>query len=165
MVEAHTRLMRFVDHPLPAFELRDLTGHLVTSTALRGQPLVLNMWFTTCSGCIDEMPALNTVQADPANQHIQFLSLTYETPAAVQAFLHKRPFHFRHLPAAKAYCDLFTQAYPLTIFVDKQGMVRAIQGPLPFMGPQAKSAHAVPNASGDGYLDATALYSALNEIR
>lgn len=165
MVEAHTQLMRFVDHPLPAFELRDLTGHLVKSTALRGKPLVLNMWFTTCSGCIDEMPALNTVQADPANQHIQFLALTYETPAAVQSFLQKRPFHFRHLPAAKAYCDLFTQAYPLTIFVDKQGVVRAIQGPLPFLGPQARSAKAVPNASGDGYLDATALYSALNDIR
>jgi hypothetical protein len=111
------------------------------------------------------MPALNTVAADPANQHIQFLSLTYETLPAVKTFLHKRPFHFRHLPAAKAYCDLFTQAYPLTIFVDKQGIVRSIQGPLPFMGPQARNAKSVPSASGDGYLDATALYSALNEIR
>lgn len=165
MVEAHTKLMRFVDQPLPAFELRDLAGHVVKSQALRGKPLVLNLWFTTCTGCIEEMPALNTVQADPLNQHIQFLSLTYETPAAVQTFLQKRPFHFRHLPAAKAYCDVFTQAYPLTIFVDKQGIVRNIQGPLPFMGPQARNAKSVPNASGDGYLDATALYSALNEIR
>lgn len=165
MVEAHTKLMRFVDQPLPAFELRDLTGRLVKSQALRGRPLVLNLWFTTCTGCIEEMPALNTVQADPVNQHIQFLSLTYETPAAVQTFLQKRPFRFRHLPAAKAYCDVFTQVYPLTIFVDKQGIVRNIQGPLPFMGPQARGPKAVPNATGDGYLDATALYSALNEIR
>jgi cytochrome c biogenesis protein CcmG/thiol:disulfide interchange protein DsbE len=165
MVEAHTKLMRFVDQPLPAFELRDLAGRVVKSQALRGKPLVLNLWFTTCTGCIEEMPALNTVQADPVNQHIQFLALTYETPTAVRTFLQKRPFHFRHLPAAKAYCDVFTQAYPLTIFVDKQGVVRAIQGPLPFMGPQAWGAKAVPNATGDGYLDATALYSALNEIR
>lgn len=165
LVEAHTKLLHFVGQPLPAFELRDLAGKLVQSTALRGKPLVINMWFTTCTGCIDEMPALNTVMADPRNQQMQFLALTYETPTAVKDFLQKRPFHFRHLPAAKAYCDLFTQVYPLTIFVDKQGVVRAIQGPLPFMGLNARSANPVPNAIGDGYLDATTLYSALNEIR
>lgn len=165
MVEAHAKLLRFVGQPLPAFALRDLAGKRVTSAALRGQPLVLNLWFTTCKGCIEEMPALNTVMADPANRGIQFLALTYETPAAVNGFLQKRSFSFRHVPEAKAYCDLFTQAYPLTIFVDKQGIVQAIQGPLPFMGPAARSTKAVPSASGDGYLDATALYSALNDIR
>jgi peroxiredoxin len=165
LVEAHDKLLRFVNQPLPAFALRDLTGHIVQSASLRGKPLVLNLWFTACTGCIEEMPALNTVAADPANKHIQFLSLTYETPTAVKTFLRKRPFHFRHLPAAKAYCDVFTQAYPLTIFVDKHGLVRAIQGPLSFLGPQAYNAQSVPNASGNGYLDATPLYSALDEIR
>ena len=165
MVEAHAKLMRFVGQPLPAFALRDLAGKRVSSAALRGQPLVINMWFTTCTGCIEEMQALNTVMADPANRGIQFLSFTYETPAAVTGFLQKRPFTFRHVPDAKAYCDLFTQAYPLTIFVDKQGVVQSIQGPLPFLGPTARSEKAVPAASGDGYLDATALYSALRDIR
>jgi peroxiredoxin len=165
MMEARAQRLRFVNQPLPAFTLRDLNGQVVQSTSLRGQPLVLNLWLVACTGCIEEMPALNTVAADPANQHIQFLSLTYETPTAVKTFLRKRPFHFRHLPAAKAYCDVFTQAYPLTILVDKHGIVRAVQGPLAFLGPQAYNTQSVPNASGTGYLDARPLYRALDEIR
>lgn len=127
VVEAHTKLLRIVNQLLPAFELQDLNGQVVKSTILRGKPLVLNLWFTTYAGCIEEMPALNTVAADPTNKHIQFLALTYETPATVRGFLQKRPFHFRQVPTARAYCNLFfTQAYPLIIFVDKQGIVRSL---------------------------------------
>ncbi len=165
MVDDHARLLQFVGKPLPAFELRDLAGQVVKSAALRGQPAVLNMWFTTCTGCIAEMPALNTVMADPANKHIRFLSLTYEKPAAVTSFLQKRTFTFRHIPDAKAYCGLFTQAYPITIFVDKQGIISAIQGGLPFMNPDSVSTKRIATAAGNDYVDATALYMALDDIR
>jgi len=165
LVAEHEKRQKLIGQPLPAFSLRDLNGKLVTSTSLRGKPAVLNFWFTTCTGCVAEMPALNQVMATPDNQGISFLSLTYEKPEKVRAFLQKRPFAFRHLPDAQAYCDLFTQAYPVTVFVDKKGLIRSIQGGMPVLSPDVKDMQRVLAADGIRYLDATDLHRALNEIR
>ncbi|WP_185281568.1 TlpA disulfide reductase family protein [Hymenobacter sp. NBH84] len=164
-VAEHEKREQLIGQPLPAFSLRDLNGKLITSASLQGKPVVLNFWFTTCAGCISEMPALNEVMAAPNNKGITFLALTYEKPEKVRDFLQKRAFAFQHLPAAQAYCDLFTQAYPITVFVDKQGIIRSIQGQLPYIGPAVTQAQRVLAADGTSYLDATDLYHALDEIR
>ena len=53
----------------------------------------------------------------------------------VRAFLQKRSFTFRHLVGAQAYCNQFTSSYPLSIFVDRQGVVRDIvEGMSPLTG-------------------------------
>jgi len=165
MVQRDEHLTRFLGQPLPSFTLRDLHGKQVTSQSLRGQPLVLNLWFTTCTGCIQEMPALNQAQAAAANRGIRFIALTYDSEEKVRGFLRKRAFTFQHLPAAQAYCDLFTQEYPVTIFVDKQGIIRAIQGGLPVMDASVESAHRALAADGHSYTDTTALEEALTQIR
>ncbi|MGI4873283.1 MAG: TlpA family protein disulfide reductase [Janthinobacterium lividum] len=114
----------FIGKPLLAFALPELSGKLLDSRSLLGRPLVINMWFTTCTPCIAEMPALNRIQA--ANRQTQFLAMTFEAPAKVQAFLQRRTFTFRHIPAARTYCEQFTNSYPISIFVDKQGIVRRV---------------------------------------
>lgn len=164
-LQAQAQLKRFIGQPLPPFTLRDLHGRVVTSQGLRGQPLVLNLWFTTCAGCVQEMPALNQAQASASNKGITFLALTYESAEKVRDFLRKRAFTFQHLPAARTYCEVFTQAYPLTIFVDRQGLIQAIQPGLPVIGPNFQSAHRVLAADGQLYLDATALEEGLALIR
>jgi peroxiredoxin len=165
LLAAEAQRQRFVGQPLPPFKLRDLHGQTVSSEKLRGRPLVLNLWFTTCGGCIQEMPALNQAQAAAANKGIEFLALTYEPADKVRSFLRKRAFTFRHLPAARAYCDLFTQVYPVTIFVDKQGIIQAVQGGLPAIGPAMQSDYRVLAADGKSYLDATELEKGLALIR
>jgi len=42
----------------PAFEAELLSGNELTLDSLRGRPVVLNFWLTTCTPCIREMPAL-----------------------------------------------------------------------------------------------------------
>jgi len=164
-LEAEAKRQRFVGQTLPSFKLQDLDGRTVTSEGLRGRPLVLNLWFTTCGGCIQEMPALNQAQVAASNRGIDFLALTYEPADKVRSFLRKRSFTFRHIPAAKAYCNLFTQEYPVTIFVDKQGVIKAIQEGLPVIGPAFQSNHRVLAADGQLYLDAAALEEGLALIR
>jgi len=52
--------------------------------------------------------------------------------------LRRRTFTFQHLPAAKAYCEVFTQFYPVAIFVDGQGLIKAVQEGLPGIKPSCK---------------------------
>ena len=121
----------FIGQPLPAFTLTDIAGATVSSTSLLGRPVVLNLWFTTCPPCIAEMPALNRIMAEPASKKVVFLALTYESKAKVQAFLKTHSFAFRQLVGAEKYCGQFTAGYPISIFVDRQGVIRNILGAIP----------------------------------
>lgn len=127
VMTSRAKLSTFVGKPLPVFVLPDLMGKPVSSRSLLGHPVVMNMWFTACAPCIAEMPALNKIQAEQAGSDVVFLALTYEAQSRVRAFLQRHEFHFRHLPNAQAYCERFTTSYPITIFVDRTGIVRRIE--------------------------------------
>jgi peroxiredoxin len=49
---------------LPTVNLVDNTGAKVSTASLLGQPLVLNVWATTCEACKKEMPALAQLNAE-----------------------------------------------------------------------------------------------------
>ena len=121
------KLAAFVGKPLPAFTLPDLAGQPVNSQSLLGHPVVINMWFAACAPCVAEMPALNKIQTEQAGSNVVFLALTYEESSKVRFFLRRHRFNFRHLPNARAYCEQFTTSYPVSLFVDRKGIVRRIE--------------------------------------
>lgn len=125
------QLNLLVGKPLPAFSLPDLQGQLVSTESLRGKPVVVNLWFTACAPCIEEMPVLNRIRQEKAASEVVFLALTFDDKKKVQAFLKKRPFTFRHIAGAEAYCEQFTNGYPITLFVDKTGIVQSVLGAVP----------------------------------
>ena len=49
--------------PLPATPILDAAGHITTLAALKGRPMIVNMWATWCAPCRKEMPALAKLQA------------------------------------------------------------------------------------------------------
>ncbi|MDP9081982.1 MAG: TlpA family protein disulfide reductase [Bacteroidota bacterium] len=127
------RYLAFIGKPLPPFSTKDLTGVTISTDKLKGKPLVINMWFTTCAPCIGEMPQLNTIRHDPANANVQFIAMTFDSREKVSGFLRKIPFDFIHLPDQLAYCQQFTNDFPINIFVDKNGIISTIQDGMPMV--------------------------------
>lgn len=109
---------------LPDFELRDLQGNKVSPEDLKGKPVVINFWFTSCVPCIQEMPALNEIKEEFKNTEVVFLAITFDKKAAVQNFLKKHSFNFIAVPDAAVYCSRITGIYPLTLFVNRQGVIK-----------------------------------------
>ena len=146
----------FIGQPLPAFALPDLAGKLVDSHRLRGKPVVLNLWFTTCGPCIAEMPALNRIQQEKASAGIVFLALTFDDPAKVRAFLQKQSFTYRQVAGAKQYCTQFATGYPVTFFVGRDGLIKKVLGGL--------ATEATTGSQQPGSIDDHAFYAALKQI-
>ena len=118
---------------LPPFQLIDLQGNPISSADFSGKPVVINFWFTACIPCIAEMPELNRLAKKYKSKDVAFLSMTYETKAAVDSFLQRRNFNFLHIPNAKAYIEQFTTDYPVSLFVDRTGTIRFVKGGMPIL--------------------------------
>jgi cytochrome c biogenesis protein CcmG/thiol:disulfide interchange protein DsbE len=126
-------LSDFKNKEFPNFDLKTLLGENFNSEKIKGKPTMINFWFTKCSPCIDEMPILNKI-AEKYKDDFNFIAITYETQANVQQFLKKYSFNFKHLVDANEFIDsLGIQAYPMNLFLDKNGVLKYVKGGIPYI--------------------------------
>lgn len=107
------------DKELPKFELTLLNGEKLNSESLKGKPTLINLWFTMCSPCIEEMPLLNEIKSQFGTD-VNFIAITFEKQSDVNEFLERRDFDFVHLVDAKEYLkSLGVRTYPKTLLLDQ----------------------------------------------
>lgn len=107
-------------------------GRVVRLSSLRGRPLVLNFWASTCPPCRSEMPAFQEAFEQQGADGIQFamvdvIGFNGETEQRAREFLAQQGFTF------PAYFDIEGQgtyeyglsSIPRTFFIDAQGYVVA----------------------------------------
>jgi len=123
---------------LPDFNLYDINGNPVSPDKLKGKPLVINFWFAECGPCIQEMPALNAIKQKFKDSDVVFLAITFDKKATVQSFLKKYTFDFTPVPNAVAYCESMTGIFPLTLFIDRSGIIKIADHYMPSYGPNNK---------------------------
>lgn len=121
-----------IGKPAPDFELKDLQGNNWSLKALRGKVVVLNFWFTTCAPCVAEMPELNKLVKAYDKKEVVFLSLTFNDAARVSRFLQEHTFSYTHLPGSGEVDKKYNvAAWPLSIVIDKEGIVKKLVNSLP----------------------------------
>lgn len=104
---------------LSKFELTLLNGEKLNSESLKGKPTLINLWFTMCSPCIEEMPLLNEIKSQFGTE-VNFVAITFEKQSDVNDFLDRRDFNFVHLVDAKEYLkSLGVRTYPKTLILDQ----------------------------------------------
>jgi thiol-disulfide isomerase/thioredoxin len=125
-------LAEYKGKEFPKFELSTLTNGKFNSEQLKGKPTLINFWFTKCAPCIDEMPVLNKIMEQYKND-FNFIAITYEKKEDVEKFLKNHPFEFEHLVDAENFTNqLGIKAYPMNLFLDKNGILKYIKNGIPY---------------------------------
>ncbi len=101
----------------------DERGAQQTLADYRGRVVVLNLWATWCAPCVEEMPALDRLQAAVKEAAVLPVSVDRD-PAAARAFFEKHG--IRHLPVLSAKASAIFKAVgdnrlPVTIVFDAAG--------------------------------------------
>lgn len=112
----------------PPFCEEDMEGNTWTNDSIRGRVMVLNLWYSGSGPCRAEMPILSEWKDQLPN--VMFFSATFHDAETAKRITDKHHFTWTHLVEAKDMMPwIGTEGFPLTIVVDKKGIVRyAVHG-------------------------------------
>lgn len=111
-------------HPLPEFRLPVTDGTTVDSNQFRGKPILVDLLFADCAGCIEELPALG----EYASHHpeMQFLAITFDQKNIAQSFVNKWGLQWPLAYDGQQVIDqIGARAFPTLLLFGADGRLRA----------------------------------------
>lgn len=115
------------DDPAPVFTFDDATGRSYSLSDYHGQYVILNFWRIACGYCKLEMPYLEQIAADWADEGFVLITIDAgDSAEAVAEYLAENEFN---LPVLLDREFLVSAQYrassvPLTVFLDKEGLIQ-----------------------------------------
>ena len=115
---------------LPDLTFKDSAGHEHTLAEWRGRTVLLNLWATWCVPCREEMPALDTLQADLGGSKFDVVAVNIDTRDPQKPLNFLKEIGVSHLAyyadqSARVFEDLKSAGkafgMPTTIIVDRSG--------------------------------------------
>ncbi|MBI3807898.1 MAG: TlpA family protein disulfide reductase [Nitrospirae bacterium] len=114
--------------PAPNFQLRDMEGHLVALSDLRGKVVMVNFWATWCGPCRVEMPAMEVLYQAFSRKDFEILAVSTDAEgvSVTRPFQQKNrlTFPILHDPDYLVGLTYGARSLPMTFMVDRQGVVR-----------------------------------------
>ncbi|GHT49667.1 hypothetical protein AGMMS49982_03550 [Bacteroidia bacterium] len=108
-------------------KLVTISGDSIMIGGQQEKPMMVNLWFIGCPGCIDEIPNLNKLQKKYADK-MNFVAMTFQHETQVKKFLRKKTFNFTHIAKADSFINYIgSYPYPESIFINKQGQIKFIE--------------------------------------
>ncbi len=112
----------------PEYGARSLQGDSVDLAALRGRPVLLNLWATWCVPCRQEMPDLQALH-EQMGDRLQVVGVSIDAAGArdqIHAFLADAGVDFPiwHDPGQRFVRRFTTVGVPETFLLDAEGVVR-----------------------------------------
>lgn len=112
-----------------SLQLTALDGTPLPLAALRGRPLLVNVWASWCPPCVEEMPELAAFSRQQGDNGVQVIGLALDEPQAVQAFLQRVPVPYRIALEPPGPADSSVALgnarglLPYTVLIDAQGRI------------------------------------------
>lgn len=112
----------------PNVMLTSLSGQKTSINALKGKMVLVNFWATSCPGCVEEIPKIQTLYQRYSARGFEVLAvaMSYDSPNYVHAFASKNqlPF-FIALDETGIIAQDFgnIQLTPTTILIDTSGNI------------------------------------------
>jgi len=116
-------------HPAPDFTLAALSSQPAAAlhlASLKGKPIVLNFWASSCAPCAEEAPMLQTMWQHAQARGIVFIGVDFQDPKSDGlSFLQKYAITYPNVldpdgSTAIHYGVTFT---PTTFFINRQGVI------------------------------------------
>ena len=125
--------------PFPEVTLLDRDDTEVTTADLLGEPLVVNLWFSTCPPCAKELPDFAEVDAE--RDDVRFVGVnTIDSVEVMERFAGERGVTYELL--SDRFADLAdgvgAVAFPVTLFVTSDGTIIDQSGVLDADGLRAR---------------------------
>ena len=117
---------------LPDVVLTDAAGLEIRTSSLVGQPLVVNLWYSTCIPCKRELGEFATVHRELGDR-IRFVGINpFDSVDVMERFAGDRGVGYELLrDEAGAFVDAAgVISFPVTLFVDADGVIVAHTGEL-----------------------------------
>lgn len=112
-----------VGEPFIDFEYKDTDNQVWNNEKLKGTIYVINIWQSECGPCRREMPILSEWKNRFPN--VVFLSASRHNKEEIKPIVERHNFTWIHLQEASDIVALVRQqGFPLTVVVDKDGIVR-----------------------------------------
>ncbi|MDO8494501.1 MAG: TlpA disulfide reductase family protein [Deltaproteobacteria bacterium] len=123
----HEKTEAMVGEKAPDFKLQTLDGQTVTLDSFKGAPLVINFWATWCAPCLIEHPVfMNSRIKFPTNLPNYIGVVFNDDKENVEAYIQKynAPYQILFDPEGEMARDYGVIGVPLTIFIDRNGIIR-----------------------------------------
>jgi peroxiredoxin len=114
----------------PDFSLKDVNGHLVKLSDLRGKVVLLNFWATWCGPCKIEIPWFIEFEQKFKDQGLVVLGVSMDDDGwdAVRPYISAKKINYRVVIGTEQVSDLYggVESLPTTFLLDRQGRIAAI---------------------------------------
>lgn len=111
---------------MPFFSATDIDGRKWSSDDVKGKVMVLNLWFTGCSPCRNEMPELSEWKNEMPD--VMFFSSTFESEKKARPVIEAKKFNWIHFVNDTQFNDFVGgNGYPVTVVVAKDGTIAKVE--------------------------------------
>lgn len=158
--------------PFPVFDLTGRSGKRWKNDELKGKVTLVSFWFVGCKSCMQEIPCLNMLQDSIRDARFQVISFARNTAHEIDMFVNKRydttvrafknyrsarQMNYEIIPSCMGdsrsvgSCELLhnklhVNTYPVTMLVDKSGIVRKVY--IGFPDPKVSTKNGILNDPG-----------------
>ena len=119
----------FAGQEAPAFSLRDMNGKSVSLSDYKGKVVLLNFWATWCQPCQAEMPHLQKMHTELAENGLVVLSITIDEArdvSKVKPLIKRNGYTFTVLLDKETkVAPLYNpdQTLPYNVIIDREGQI------------------------------------------
>jgi thiol-disulfide isomerase/thioredoxin len=108
------------------FNASDINNYKIKWKELAGKVVVLNFWFIGCPPCRKEIPELNDIALQYANDpNIVFIAVALDQAADIRSFIKDNPFSYHIVDDGRNYADNYRiHLFPTNVVVGKDGKIR-----------------------------------------
>jgi cytochrome c biogenesis protein CcmG/thiol:disulfide interchange protein DsbE len=109
--------------PAADFTLHTFGGKSITLSELKGKPVVVNFWSSTCHFCAQEAPILDELYRQYQGQGLQVLGVGLDDPQGLRDKAQQLKLTYPVGYDAEAGQQYGVTGVPQTVFIDRQGEV------------------------------------------